>query len=282
MATKRNLRSSSKSPFPPIYKIVDTKDSIKVLIINLKRRPDRLENVIHLKWNGMNVTRIEAVDGRDLQWSSPPIDSFVTARAVRDATNAEKRNIATVDDTIDSFSPHLTLGAVACALSHRKAWETVISDNRSCLVIEDDVFDISPDIHSSVHRILDSLPKNADICFVGHHMTNAVLANEKRPFEFKKKDETCPPIVTGLFSYIVTPKGARKLLKVTTTLSTQLDVQISNHSHELEVFIPVRRRSNTPCLVLAPESQESDVQTYVSNGFVSHDSLPKTLERNIL
>lgn len=241
-----------------------------------------MENVMRLKWNGMDITRIEAVDGKDLQWSSPQVNSFVTGRAKRDAMNAEKRNIATVDDTIDSFSPHLTLGAVACALSHRKTWETVVADNRPCLVIEDDVFGISPDIHSGVYRILNSLPKNADMCFVGHHMTNAVLVNEKRPFEFKKKDETRARTVTGMFSYILTPKGARKLLKVTATLSTQLDVQISNQSHELEVFIPSRRGSTTPCLVLAPESQESDVQTYVSNGFVSHDNIPKALERNVL
>ena len=102
-----------------------------VLVINLARRRDRLRKLrAVLQGKLRNFDRLEAVDGRDLSWEEPLVQSALTARALDDARWAEKKQVPTICRKTGSFSPHLTISAVGCALSHREAWRRLAASTQ--------------------------------------------------------------------------------------------------------------------------------------------------------
>ena len=94
----------------------------KILVINLDRSPDRLTAITaQLDALGLSFERVAALDGRTLS-----------------------------DELIEEVSPqhivsktyHRALGKaeIACSLSHRKAWQTIIDDDLDfAIILEDDV-----------------------------------------------------------------------------------------------------------------------------------------------
>ena len=122
------------------------------LVINLARREDRLAAVRRLEWGGVQLARLEAVDGSRLSWDGLVADGSVEARAAEQARWASERDVPTICRATGSFSPHLTLGAVGCALSHRAAWERLAgSGHEWALVVEDDA-------HAVADRFAQFLP----------------------------------------------------------------------------------------------------------------------------
>lgn len=96
---------------------------MKTLVINLKRRQDRLDRF--LKTNSTKLTDhevIEAVDGRELTIEKLNDMGFDTDKDWRDPIRKTK----------------LTRGEVGCFLSHWKAWERCVELNESVIIMEDD------------------------------------------------------------------------------------------------------------------------------------------------
>lgn len=71
------------------------------------------------------LERLAAVDGRSLSWETLLREGTLTKEAGEEAAFAEEKQLPTICSHTGSFSPHLTLPAVGCALSHRKAWERI-------------------------------------------------------------------------------------------------------------------------------------------------------------
>lgn len=93
----------------------------KIYVINLKRRLDRKNSLIKTL-NGIELTFIEAVDGKEL--------------SVEQLINENKLNKS-------FFDPwgKVTMGIFACALSHKKAWDQALVDGvETALFLEDDVY----------------------------------------------------------------------------------------------------------------------------------------------
>lgn len=96
---------------------------MKFLVINLKRRPDRLEY-----FTGANGEQLpdfevmEAVDGRDLNIIKLNDEGFDTDKDWRDPIRKTK----------------LTRGEVGCFVSHHKAWERVVELGEPAIIFEDD------------------------------------------------------------------------------------------------------------------------------------------------
>ena len=67
-----------------------------------------------------------------------------------------------------SFSPHLTLSAVGCALSHRKAWERLAASKKHewALILEDDAV-LKTGFHAKLFAALALLPSNWTFLFLG-------------------------------------------------------------------------------------------------------------------
>jgi hypothetical protein len=118
----------SIQPAPP-PKAVQSKSGPLGLTINLERRSDRLQAMRQLPI-GVPWERLDAVDGRKLTWADAAAQGVLHKDALRDGQWAEREAMPTICRRTGSFSPHLTLGAVGVALSHRKAWQMLVDSER--------------------------------------------------------------------------------------------------------------------------------------------------------
>ncbi len=76
-----------------------------------------------------------------------------THRAMQ-ARWASSREVPTICRASGSFSPHLTLGAVGCALAHRAAWERLAASTSHdwALIAEDDLHAVAQPFASRRQR----------------------------------------------------------------------------------------------------------------------------------
>jgi GR25 family glycosyltransferase involved in LPS biosynthesis len=179
----------------------------EIVYINLARRPDRNKHMLKLLKdnNLMDVTtRIDGVDGKLLKRDNIP-PTIVTKKGIKDAFNDNER----------TFEP-LTIGAIGCALSHKKCFEYIVDNNISaCLILEDDITVV--DNFGDIIRSFD-LPNNYDIYFLGYH--SAGKSSNIDDNWYKPRD------AYGLFGYVVTYDGAVKLLDKVFPISQQIDSEI--------------------------------------------------------
>jgi GR25 family glycosyltransferase involved in LPS biosynthesis len=180
--------------------------------------------------------------------------------------------VPTLDRTVaraESFHPHLTLGAVGCALSHRHAWVQVVQDAMPAVVLEDDAA-VCDGFAARVAAVLAALPQTFDFVYLGWHggprmAPGAGTAAPPQVRPYAARDG----LMTGLFGYLVSPKGARALLDATRFLHTQLDVQLSNYFAMDAVYV-----LDAGVLVQSAESA-SDVQTLAgTDNWLPHTNAP--------
>lgn len=95
--------------------------NVKIFLINLNRRPDRLQYVQHqMERLNLDFTRISAVDGQFL--------------------SMETQSLINIEQFIIETKKKPVLGELGCALSHRKVWQKIIDENiEYALILEDDV-----------------------------------------------------------------------------------------------------------------------------------------------
>jgi GR25 family glycosyltransferase involved in LPS biosynthesis len=233
-----------------------------ILVINLQRRSDRLRRVRSvLRGAVSDWERVEAEDGRLLSWSDAKVTGALTPTALANAQWSEAKSVPTICTSTGSFSPHLTLAAVGCALSHRKAWERLASSaDDFALILEDDISAIAIDLESSLERCVTALPSSWQLCLVGYHeSTGQLLLPEHR----LRLAELAPEEgQTGLFGYLLRRSAALELLsdKAVFPLDHQIDVQLGTRS-----WRPMSRFALSPQAVLvhAPKSEEGSCDTDV-------------------
>lgn len=200
------------------------------LVINLARRADRMKKLGELGLP-FDYARLDAIDGRTLSWEN--LSNDIHADAIREAQWAAERAVPTICRKTGSFSPHLTLSAAGCALSHRKAWTALVeSDCKFALIMEDDLSAVAPHFDAKLRLLLSSvLPKTWQLCFLGfHESTDRLLARSEAPRVMEIPNGAC---VTGLFAYLLTRQGAQALLAHGTglfPLRHQVDVAVSQHT----------------------------------------------------
>jgi glycosyl transferase family 25 len=204
----------------------------KIIYINLDRRKDRDLNVITQlkKFNLLNMSeRFSAIDGKKLDLDK--IDKkIITKEGIEYAKKGE------------ILYSHLTPGAVGCALSHRAIYQKIVDENiNSCLILEDDItlddkfldklLNIENEIKTNDNII------NYDLFFLGYHPASALNSYKYYSPNIKKLFA-----VYGLFGYIVTNKGAKKLLDIF-PLTYQIDTEISKNTDKIDCYgiIPTKK-----------------------------------------
>jgi glycosyl transferase family 25 len=107
---------------------------MKTYVINLARAADRREHTTdQVESAGLNYEFVPAIDGQDLYASD-------FAKLIDPAAVAQ-------------YPRWLTPGALACALSHRRAYERFLADGGECaLIVEDDTV-IPPDAQDLLDRL---------------------------------------------------------------------------------------------------------------------------------
>ena len=190
----------------------------KILYINLLRRPDRNEHIVksleYLELFDI-CERVDAIDGKKLTKENIA-DNLISSEGISDAYNNDQR----------VYEP-LTQGGIGCALSHKRVYEKIVNDKiNRCLILEDDAkFDI--DFFSKLNEIEKNVPQDFDILFLGYHVS--YIKNDINDYYFK------PERVYGLFGYVVSYEGAKKLLDIF-PLTYQIDTEISNNMSKFNAY----------------------------------------------
>lgn len=206
---------------------------MKGYVLNLARRPERLQRF--LDWNGdhgLDLQVVEAVDGSTLD----------RAELVRQGL-------------LDGDNAHFTSGAVGGAMSHRAQWLACVAEGVPRMVFEDDAC-LRSDIAARAAALIPILDK-CDIVFLGHNadapltlmlpdnLLSAVYFGVNRDGgdffrAFSTPDPRRPPpmlhgavMVWGCIAYVVTPRGAERLLAACFPMSSHHCVRI--HSEQREV-----------------------------------------------
>lgn len=199
--------------------IIGTKIYDKVFYINLDRRPDRRKNMENIIKNlgYENITqRIQAIDGKNLDFDNMD-QNIITFNGILDAQ--DKELIVGIP---------LTKGAIGCAMSHRNVWEIIAYDNsiQSALILEDDI-NVDKNYHDKIRSYLPYIPKDFEILFLGYSPATIKYNNEQFNDLFIKCDKAY-----GLFGYILTKKGAQKLLKL-----FPITLQIDTEMHKMYPYM---------------------------------------------
>jgi GR25 family glycosyltransferase involved in LPS biosynthesis len=190
-------------------KIVASRADIDWVVITLKRTPERLEQFIENNAHqGLSVEAMEAVDGQKLD----------REELIRNGL----------------IAPDLqwVAGALGAALSHRQCWLRAVETGQPVGIFEDDVL-LRNDFARLAHEMVGSLPSYWDLMQFGLN-TDSVLEAELVPgclvygdFDrwyptaaecerFVNSEAPVTPVRLttsfGACAYVVSPRGAQKLL----------------------------------------------------------------------
>jgi GR25 family glycosyltransferase involved in LPS biosynthesis len=169
----------------------------RIYVINLKERDDRKQIMKDIeKYMNLDFTFINAVNYKDLNTKRYKLKKPV----------------------------------LACFFSHTNIYKEIIKNNiRNALILEDDI-DVEYNIKKYIKHILNKLPENWDIVYLGHcNSSNSLLKeyNGTSLFnDFPNIRKSIRPYCTH--AYAVSNKGAQKLLNdILKIPKIAIDVQIA-------------------------------------------------------
>jgi glycosyl transferase family 25 len=171
---------------------------MKILVINLDRAPQRLQRMASLFAElGLDFTRVPAVDGRDL--------------ADRQGSGSRK-----------GMYYDLGSGEIGCFLSHIKCWDAALQqDTEYSVIFEDDVH-----FGSGARALLVDpgwIPADADVVKLETTMVRTLMDRNSVASAGDRSVRRLRDTHPGTGAYIVSRKGARKLLELSTDFADPVD-----------------------------------------------------------
>ena len=163
---------------------------MKIFIINLERRKDKLDRIkerIKKIQNNEDIEIIKAVDGNNINTEYLSVNKYKVNSKWRDNNN--KRPIK--------------LGEIGCSLSHYKIWKRIVEEKiKFAIILEDDAV-FSDDYNEKINEITKNI--EYDMLYLGRKVFN------------KNEEEVNENMVISNFSYwtigyVLTNNGAKKLL----------------------------------------------------------------------
>ena len=168
---------------------------MKNIVINLKRRSDRKENIKKL-FSDKNIeySFFEAIDGKELKGTLELYKLFLN-----NDFNWRK-------------------GVIGCALSHHKLWTNLLEDDihDNYCIFEDDIILSNNFSQESLNKCEKFINENkVDVLFLGYHMIknlrekNKDIYNSDKELSFHKYNSKL--YIGGFFGYIISKNGAKKM-----------------------------------------------------------------------
>ena len=156
------------------------------LVINLKSKQDRRSYMVNqLNKLEIDYTIMDAVDVNAISDSY-----YITLR--------------------DTWERRLRKSEVCCFLSHKRAWELVLKENKPYIIFEDDIV-----FSEKAQIVLNSLYENSDFNFINIETTPRRKLIDKKSYDIIENFKLTKLLhnKTGSGAYIIWPKYAKKLLK---------------------------------------------------------------------
>ncbi len=214
------------------------RDELKTYVINLDRTPERYKKVKkQLDEAGVKHERFSAVDGYSLKLYDPSKSATFTGHDLKDGKYELKPNskyiIKCPNIKLEYFSDFkvldrtLTAGEFGCYCSHMEIWHNMILHNiKYTLVLEDDIT-LEDEFNKKFDRLIKSLPQDWDIVYLylkspQEKQFNKVFFNE----ELLKvmPDNIFVYMAAG---YLISKKGAKKLVKYSNSFTYPIDNRMS-------------------------------------------------------
>ncbi|WP_011581448.1 glycosyltransferase family 25 protein [Chelativorans multitrophicus] len=166
---------------------------MKIFLINLDRRPDRLRHMTEiLDGLGLPFTRLSAVDGMQL-----PMEEV---------------------QRLGSLLP----GATACFLSHRECWKRVVDEALPHAVVLEDDLHLAPDAASLLSHG-EWVPTEADVVKLETRLCRTRVDKGVAAAIGSRSLHRLRSSHMGTGGYIVTRKGAERLLALSERLEAPVD-----------------------------------------------------------
>jgi len=187
--------------------------------LNLTRRPDRwAEMEDQFVGQGIQVERIEAVDGRQLQAEHRALVSWRAAFDLSQSANRENHAALT------------GAGSVGCALSHASLWQRMIDNNVPLAAIFEDDVQFTADAYPTFEKVWQEWTQVRQDRKISENQWHAMML---APFHTTALTKLSPRIdridgqFFGLGFYLMTLAGAKELLKTFYPIEVQVDSMIS-------------------------------------------------------
>lgn len=195
-------------------------------VLNLDRRPDRWAHVSRqtakakltkLTTTGI-VERVSGIDGLSLNIKSLADQGLMTPLGYERFCLPQEQKL---------FGMDLTVGAIGCALGHRKIWQLVVERRlERALILEDDV-EFSPKFASTIESRLTQVPRDWELIYLGGL---DLLSKGKPPRPFVT--EGVRFAYQGhreLTAYMLHHRSAARCLELSYPLTWQIDTHITSN-----------------------------------------------------
>jgi GR25 family glycosyltransferase involved in LPS biosynthesis len=172
----------------------------KIFIINLDKDIDRLNNS-YKQLNNYNITNYERY---------PAIY----------AAEANKYELNTYTTTIGKIIASKTM--IGCGISHINIWKKIVKEKiNTSLIVEDD-FILVDDFLNKFNIIINKAPNEYDILFLSSDQMHnpSIKIRDINEYFYKQI------FISQTIGYIITLKGAEKILKYIYKVSYHIDFQI--------------------------------------------------------
>lgn len=200
----------------------------EIFVLNLRRSKERWADMrAKLGRMGLSAHRLEGVDGSEM--SSEVIRQSSTSMCA-------------------AFCTPATIG---CFLSHRNAWRQVVERGlSSALILEDDA-EFGPGFRDVIEHVSRELPDDFDLvllgCFQYCNPRDSITAFESGwasvlsqgwPDRAVRYSEhlSIPGFTSGLHAYVLSKKGAERLLERFEKASFHVDIALSLDRGDLQVY----------------------------------------------
>ena len=198
---QENFSTSIKFPFPSyIINLDETEEGKKRLPIIQSIFPDS--------------KRFPATYGKTFKFD-PYYDSVLTKTWDHGKWKSNKSNIVEMSD-----------GEKGVLMSHYNLWSKIAKEKEPHIILEDDAIGVNSNTSEVLNEIIDTLPKDYDIYLLGFI--------DLEPKNITNLHEKVKDFVL-LHSYIITPKGAKKILEQL-PINMPVDSWLSSISDKINIY----------------------------------------------
>ena len=193
----------------------------RIYFIVMKKYPERVRNIQEIieKYQMKKVHIFDAIDGDTIDKNQLLKDNQITP----------------------SMYEKLRSGAIGCALSHIALWKQLVSSQDPYWVIFEDDITLTNDVDQQLNLFLSHLPDDFDIAqiYLSKNRDVSNLSHNQIVNEYVK---TGYP-QNGTVAYIISRKGAKKLLKYCQPIHHAIDIMIRKNisNGNLISYVPINQ-----------------------------------------